>query len=230
MNRVLLWEETLSQEAPYEYEKTFPLTEEEREEYKLLLLGTLEMDDVILQDMQERGSLDKFLLRYSPEELLFGITLFYRDLEKLRGAYFNGRDRMDFYTYMVAFARWVSKYRLDDFSYWVGKSPHYEEYLEDFKAYWWASEYRVALGSLPAELRDLLEPVARKIADFRSYRESLWLRRDLQRWEKEVLVASAYADYQKEIGEMLLERGFPPNWASPAGFLPSLKEEYLKRG
>lgn len=216
MERVT-WEELLERENLL-FEEIFTPSKEESELYRKFLLGALEMDDTLLQSALEEGA-GSLLERFHPEENAFGIQAFQDDLLRLLRSRF-GENREALYAYLLRYVRWCAQYDLDDVSKWIARSPHYGAYLDRLKAYWWVQTYRASLGSLRSELVEVLEPVARWIADFRSEQEVIWARSDITKAEKQLKVANLYAEYQKQIGEFLLSKGLEMDLASPAGFSP----------
>lgn len=222
------WEEVIEGLQPLAFREAFDPTPEEEALYRLLLLGAAEMDDTLFGEALDKGG-KELLTRYSPEEATFGIVSFQEDLSQARKAYFAERGQDAFYAHIIRFAAWASAYGLDDITRWVADSPHYQEYVDKLKAYWWVSTYRSTLGLIPPEMREALEPVARFIADFRALQEEIWAKPGLSRADKEIAIANAYAEYQKRIGETLLQKGYPPTLASPAGLSPQLVRQAASR-
>lgn len=222
------WEQIIEGLNPLAFSEIFSPTPEEEALYRQLLLGAAEMDSSLFEEALNRGGRD-LLTRYSPEEGTFGILAFQEDLAEARKRFFAEQDRDDFYAYIVRYASWASAYNLDDVAKWVADSPHYGDYVDKLKAYWWVVTYRSTLGLLPPEMREALEPVVRLIADFRSLQEEIWARPDLGQADKEIAIANAFAQYQKAIGETLIAKGYPPTLASPAGLSPELVREGFDR-
>lgn len=221
------WEELLEKENLL-FEEMFVQNKEESELYRKFLLGALEMDDTLLQSALEEGA-GSLLERFHPEENAFGIQAFQDDLLRLFRSRF-GENREALYAYLLRYVRWCAQYDLDDSSKWIARSPYYETYLDKLKAYWWVQTYRAGLGSLRPEWVEVLEPVARWIADFRSEQEIIWARNDMSKAEKQLRVANLYAEYQKQIGEFLLQKGLDIDLASPAGFShKAIRPDLLKK-
>ncbi len=152
--------------------------------------------------------------RFNPEEYVFGIFLFYKDLitgqERLCSECAEGDRRI----YLMAYLRWAEKFGLNDIFGWARKLPEFPEFLEGYRAAYWVATYRTQLHLVPEAYRDLLDPVVRKIADFQTERETIWMGEDGSEEEKSERVASLYARYQVEIGQELLRLGLP--WREPA--------------
>ena len=218
------WQEALELSKPFIYEAVFSFGKGEEELYQKLLLSALTMNDNEFLSALRTGG-EELLKRYDPEEVLFGIHLFHQDLARARKRYFEGRQQDAFYSYLVRFAQWAELLRLDDIPYWISQTPYYDEFLEKYRTLWWVAAYRAALGSLPEAWRETLEPIARKIADFRSFQESEWMRADGTREEKDLRIASKYEEIRQEIGQMLVDMGLSPSLATPVAFSPDITQE-----
>ena len=218
------WQEALELSKPFIYEAFFTFAEGEEELYGKLLLSALTMDeDEFLRALRNGG--EELLKRYNPEDALFGIHLFHQDLARIRKHYFEGRQQDAFYSHLGRFARWAELLRIDDIPHWISQTPYYEEFLEKYRTLWWVAAYRAALGSLPEAWRETLEPIARKIADFRSFQESEWMRADGTREEKDLRIVSKYEEIRQEIGQMLVDMGLSPSLATPVAFSPEITQE-----
>ncbi len=195
------------------YTTAFPLGEGEERLYREMLAYALELDSEGFRRALEKGG-RRLLERFNPEEYVFGIFLFYKDL-------ITGQERLcsecaerDRRIYLMAYLRWAEKFGLNDIFGWARKLPEFPEFLEGYRAAYWVATYRTQLHLVPEAYRDLLDPVVRKIADFQTERETIWMGEDGSEEEKSERVASLYARYQVEIGQELLRLGLP--WREPA--------------
>lgn len=213
--------ERVIQEMPLAFAEVFRPPQDEVEVYRLLLLGAFEMDGALFEMALEKGG-RSLLRRYSEEENVFGVQVFQRDLSEVRKRYFAHKTKEEFYRYILSFSSWSSEHRLHDLGYWVGDLPEFPRYRERAMAYCFAASYRYALGTLPKELREVLEPVARLIADYRAKQEYVWTDPALTQEQKEAQLAQLYAETKERIGDYLIPRGLPPTLASPGGFSSEL--------
>jgi hypothetical protein len=209
------WLEALDS-LSFVYEAVFPLEPEEREIYKNLLLYAADMDKEGFRQVLDSGG-RKLLLRYSKEEYLYGIHLFLKDLSELWKAFFAERSREEFYRYMSQYVEWSKEVGLNNVADWIKGTPEYPEYVEAYRSYYWVGVYRLALQSLPPSLREVLDPVARLIADFQVERELVWMGEGSEE-EKAQKVADLFIRYRSDIGQRLIELGLPLEAASPLGF------------
>ncbi len=198
------------------YETVFPLEAKEREVYKNLLLYTADMDEEGLRRVLDDGG-RRLLLRYSKEECLYGIHLFLKDLSELWKAFFTDRSREEFYRYMSQYVEWSKEVGLNNVVEWIKHTPEYPEYIEAYRSYYWVGVYRLAVHSLPPSLREVLDPVARLIADFQVERELIWMGEGSEE-EKAQKVADLFIRFRSDIGQRLIELGLPLEVASPLGF------------
>jgi hypothetical protein len=198
------------------YEAVFPLEPKEREIYKDLLLYAADMDEEGLRRVLDAGG-RKLLLRYSKEEYLYGIHLFLKDLSELWKAFFADRSREEFYRYMSQYVEWSKEVGLNNVVDWIKHTPEYPEYVEAYRSYYWVGVYRLAVHSLPPSLREVLDPVARLIADFQVERELVWMGEGSEE-EKAQKVADLFIRFRSDIGQRLIELGLPLEVASPLGF------------
>jgi len=209
------------------YEAVFPLEAKEREIYKNLLLYAADMDEEGLRRVLDAGG-RKLLLRYSREEYLYGIHLFLKDLSELWKAFFADRSREEFYRYMSQYVEWSKEVGLNNVVEWIKRTPEYPEYVEGYRSYYWVGVYRLAVQSLPPSLKEVLDPVARLIADFQVERELIWMGEGSEE-EKAQKVADLFIRFRSDIGQRLIELGLPLEVASPLGFnletIRSLVEE-----
>ncbi len=127
----------------------------------------------------------------------------------------------------MAYLRWAEKFGLNDIFGWARKLPEFPEFLEGYRAAYWVATYRTQLHLVPEAYRDLLDPVVRKIADFQTERETIWMGEDGSEEEKSERVASLYARYQVEIGQELLRLGLPLEGASPIGLRTDVLREAM---
>jgi hypothetical protein len=198
------------------YETVFPLEPKEKEIYKNLLLYAADMDEEGLRWVLDAGG-RKLLLRYSKEEYLYGIHLFLKDLSELWKVFFADRSREEFYRYMSQYVEWSKGVGLNSVVEWIKHTPEYPEYVEAYRSYYWVGVYRLAVHSLPPSLREVLDPVARLIADFQVERELIWMGEGSEE-EKAQKVADLFIRFRSDIGQRLIELGLPLEVASPLGF------------
>ncbi len=198
------------------YERIFPLKPEERKIYRDLLLYAADMDEEGLHRVLDAGGRE-LLLRYSKEEYLYGIHLFLKDLSELWKAFFADSSREELYRYMSQYVEWSKGVGLNNVVDWIKRTPEYPEYVEAYRSYYWVGVYRLAMHSLPPSLREVLDPLARLIADFQVERELVWMGEGSEE-EKAQKVSDLFIRFRSDIGQRLIELGLPLEAASPLGF------------